>query len=72
LPYSSTLTELFHPFCSYIITENLIVHGGYAHFTLEKAVEVEPETLMAIDMGEHNLAVAILKSNLDKPMKGRF
>jgi hypothetical protein len=48
----------------------------YAHFTLEKAVGVpdEPETLMAMDRGEYNLAVAVAisKSNTDKPMKGRF
>jgi hypothetical protein len=48
----------------------------YAHFTLEKAVGVqdEPETLMAMDRGEYNLAVAVAisKSNADKPMKGRF
>jgi putative transposase len=48
----------------------------YAHFALEKAVEVpdEPETVIAIDRGEHNLAVAaaISKSNPSKPMKGQF
>jgi IS605 OrfB family transposase len=47
-----------------------------AHFVLKKAVEVpdEPETVIAIDRGEHNLAVAvaILEDNLDKPMKGQF
>ncbi|MCC6013153.1 MAG: hypothetical protein LM593_02190 [Candidatus Verstraetearchaeota archaeon] len=48
----------------------------YAHFILEKTVEVpdEPETVIAIDRGEHNLAdaVAISKSNPNKPMKGQF
>jgi transposase len=45
-----------------------------AHFVLKKAVEApdEPETVIAVDRGEHNLAVAvaILKNNLNKPMKG--
>ena len=44
------------------------------HFVLKKAVEVpdEPETVMAIDGGEHNLAVAVAisKSNPDKPSRG--
>jgi IS605 OrfB family transposase len=48
----------------------------YAHFILEKTVEVpdEPETVIAIDRGEHNLAVAVAisKSNPNKPMKGQF
>jgi transposase len=46
----------------------------YAHFLLKRTIEFpdEPEKLMAIDRSEHNLAVAILNSNLDKPMKGRF
>ncbi|MHA1832850.1 MAG: hypothetical protein ACTSV7_02560 [Candidatus Baldrarchaeia archaeon] len=48
----------------------------YAHFTLKKTVEVpdEPETIIAIDRGECNLAVAVAisKGNPDKPMKGQF
>ncbi|MCQ5362568.1 MAG: transposase [Candidatus Methanomethylicia archaeon] len=48
----------------------------YAHFVLKKAVEVpdEPETVIAIDRGEHNLAVAVALSKNDpcKPMKGQF
>jgi IS605 OrfB family transposase len=48
----------------------------YAHFALTKTVELidEPETVVAIDRGERNLAVAvaILKSSPDKPMKGQF
>jgi putative transposase len=48
----------------------------YAHFVLEKTVEVpdEPETIIAIDRGEHNLAVAVAisKKNPNKPMKGQF
>ena len=59
-------------------TVEMVKHNGewYAHFTLKKAVEVpdEPETVIAIDRGEHNLAVAVAisKSNPDKPMKGHF
>jgi len=48
----------------------------YAHFLLKRTIEVpdEPETLIAIDRGEHNLAVAVAisKSKPDKPMKGQF
>jgi transposase len=46
----------------------------YAHFLLKRTIEVpdKPKTLIAIDRGKHNLAVAISKSNLDKPMKGRL
>jgi IS605 OrfB family transposase len=48
----------------------------YAHFILKKVVEVpdKPETVIAIDRGEHNLAVAVAISmnNPDKPMKGQF
>jgi IS605 OrfB family transposase len=61
-----------------LATVEMVKHNGqwYAHFTLEKAVEVpdEPKTVIAIDRGEHNLAVAVAisKSNPDKPMKGQF
>jgi len=48
----------------------------YAHFILKKFVEVpdEPETVIAIDRGERNLAVAVAisKKNPNKPMKGNF
>jgi len=48
----------------------------YAHFVLKKIVEVpdRPETVIAIDRGERNLAVAVAISinNPDKPMKGQF
>jgi len=48
----------------------------YAHFNLKKIVEVDnkPETIIAIDRGEHNLAVAVAisKNNPNKPMKGQF
>jgi len=42
---------------------------------LKKTVEVpdEPETVVAIDIGEHNLAVAVaISKNNQKPMKGQF
>jgi IS605 OrfB family transposase len=48
----------------------------YAHFILKKTIEVpnEPKTVIAIDRGEHNLAVAVAisKNNPSKPMKGQF
>jgi len=48
----------------------------YAHFVLKKIVEVtdELETIIAIDRGESNLAVAVAisKQNPEKPMKGQF
>jgi len=59
-------------------TVEMVKRNGewYAHLALEKAVEVpdEPETVVAIDRGEHNLAVAVAvsKNNPDKPMKGQF
>ncbi|MBC7113184.1 MAG: IS200/IS605 family element transposase accessory protein TnpB [Candidatus Methanomethyliales bacterium] len=43
---------------------------------MKKAVELvdEPETVIAIDRGERNLAVAVAisKNNPDKPLKGQF
>ncbi|MGB9779050.1 MAG: RNA-guided endonuclease InsQ/TnpB family protein, partial [Candidatus Bathyarchaeales archaeon] len=48
----------------------------YAHFVLKKTVELidEPETVIAIDRGEVNLAVAVAvsKNNPNKPLKGQF
>ena len=48
----------------------------YAHFMLKKTVELpdKPETVIAIDRGEVNLAVAVAisKDNPEKPMKGQF
>jgi len=48
----------------------------YAHFVLTKTVELpdKPETVIALDRGEHNLAVAVAisKNNPNKPMKGQF
>jgi IS605 OrfB family transposase len=61
-----------------ITTVEMVKRDGewYAHFVLERAVEApdKPETIIAIDRGEHNLAVAVAisKSNPDKPMKGQF
>jgi len=59
-------------------TVEMVKRNGewYAHFVLKKTVELpdEPETVIAIDRGECNLAVAvaILKDNPAKPMKGQF
>jgi putative transposase len=59
-------------------TVEMVKHDGewYAHLVLKKVVEVpdEPETMIAIDRGEHNLAVAVAisKNNPNKPMKGQF
>jgi putative transposase len=48
----------------------------YAHFVLTKTIKLtdNPETVIAIDRGEHNLAVAVAvsKKNPQKPMKGQF
>ncbi|MBS7611886.1 hypothetical protein KEJ27_06735 [Candidatus Bathyarchaeota archaeon] len=59
-------------------TVEMVKRNGewYAHFVLKKTVEFtdKPETVVAIDRGERNLAVAVAisKDNLSKPMKGRF
>jgi IS605 OrfB family transposase len=59
-------------------TVEMVKRGGewFAHFVLEKTVELseEPETVIAIDRGEANLAVAVAisKDNPTKLMKGRF
>jgi putative transposase len=59
-------------------TVEMVKRNGewYAHFTLKKIVKVpdEPETIIAIDRGEYNLAVAVAvsKNNPNKPMKGQF
>jgi len=48
----------------------------YAHFVLKKEVELidEPETIIGVDVGEWNVAVAVAisKHNSSKPMKGQF
>jgi len=59
-------------------TVDMVKRNGewYAHFVLKKTVEVpdEPKSVIGIDRGERNLAVAVVisKSNPDKPMKGQF
>ncbi len=59
-------------------TVEMVKRNGewYAHFVLTKTVELldEPETVIAVDRGEHNLAVAVAisKGNPDKPVKGQF
>ena len=59
-------------------TVEMVKRNGewYAHFVLKKVVELpdEHETIIAIDRGEHNLAVAVAisKDNPNKPMKGQF
>jgi len=60
-----------------LTTVEMVKRDGewFAHFVLKKTVEVpdEPETVVAIDIGEHNLAVAVaISKNNQKPMKGRF
>jgi len=60
-----------------LTTVEMVKRDGewYAHFVLKKTVEVhdKPETIIAIDRGEHNLAVAVaISKNNQKPMKGRF
>ena len=59
-------------------TVEIVKRNGewYIHFVLKKTVELPDdfETIIAIDRGEHNLAVAIvvLKKNPEKPMKGQL
>jgi IS605 OrfB family transposase len=59
-------------------TVEMVKHNKewYAHFVLKKTIAVtnKPETIVAIDIGEHNLATAIkiLINNPNKPMQGKF
>ena len=59
-------------------TVEMVKRNGewYAHLVLTKTVELidEPETVIAIDRGERNLAVAVAisKNNPNKPMRGQF
>jgi len=60
-----------------LATVEMVKRDGewYAHFVLKKTVEVpdEPETVIGIDIGEHNLAVAVaIPKNNPKPTKGQF
>jgi len=61
---------------SFATVEMVKRNERYAHFVLSKTLELpdEPETIVAIDRGEQNLAVAVAisKQNADKPMKGQF
>ena len=59
-------------------TVEMVKRNGewYVHFSLKKTVEFhnKPETVIGIDIGEHNLAtaVAISRENPYKPLKGQF
>jgi len=59
-------------------TVEMVKRNGewYAHFVLKKTVKLpdKPETVIAIDRGEGNLAVAVAisKNNPTKPIKGQF
>ena len=59
-------------------TVEIVKRNGewYTHFVLKKTVELPDdfETIIAIDRGEHNLAVAVAvsKKNPEKSMKGQF
>jgi putative transposase len=59
-------------------TVEMVKHNKewYAHFVLKKKISIinKPETIVAIDIGERNLATAIkiLINNPNKPMQGRF
>ena len=60
-----------------LTTVEMVKRDGewYAHFVLKKTVEVpdESETVIGIDIGEHNLAVAVaIPKNNPKPTKGQF
>ncbi len=71
------IEDAFNGVWSFIIVEMVKRNGEwYAHFILTKTVEFtdKPETVIAIDRGEVNLAVAVAisKKNPEKPMKGQF
>ncbi len=58
-------------------TVEMVKRNGewYAHFVLKKSIGFEePETVIAIDRGERNLAVAVAisKESPNKPMRGQF
>jgi len=60
-----------------LATVEMVKRDGewYAHFVLKKTVEVpdEPETVIGVDIGERNLAVAVaIPKNNPKPTKGQF
>ncbi|RLF91863.1 transposase, partial [Thermococci archaeon] len=71
------IEEAFRGEWSFTTVEMVKRNGEwYAHFVLKKTVNFigEPETVIAIDRGEANLAVAVAISKKDpaKPMKGQF
>jgi len=71
------IEEAFRGEWSFTTVEMVKRNGEwYAHFVLKKTVELpdKPETVIAIDRGEVNLAaaVAVSKRNPEKPMKGQF
>jgi len=58
-------------------TVEMVKRNGewYAHFVLKKEIEFyEPETIVGVDLGEWNVAVAVAisKHNPSKPVKGQF
>jgi len=71
------IEEAFRGEWSFTTVEMVKRNGEwYAHFVLKKTVNFigEPETVIAIDRGEANLAVAVAisKNNPTKPIKGQF
>ena len=71
------IEEAFRGEWSFTTVEMVKRNGEwYAHFVLKKTVKLhdKPETVIAIDRGEVNLAVAVAvsKKNPEKPMKGQF
>lgn len=70
------IEEAFREERNFATVEMVKLDGNwYAHFVLKKTVAFkEPETVVAIDRGERNLAVAVAVSTSrpEKPMKGQF
>jgi len=70
------IEEAFRGEWKFATVEMVKRNEWYAHFVLKKIVELpsEPETVIAIDRGERNLAVAVAisKQNPEKPTKGQF
>lgn len=69
------IEEAFRQKWQFKTVEMVKIGIWYAHFVLSKTVFIsEPETVVAIDRGEVNLAVsvAISKNNPKKPLRGQF